>query len=227
LAYADQRGRDAFSFEPIASPYLETGDGLKVRTPYSRTVIAELRAVPWARWDPASKAWHVPFRSFEELRKRWLAIEGAARLAEPQERQKREASRKAAPEHVAKRAEAAERRRHRYPVPEDALPPPGHVLMTHGGCVVFEEVTGELAEPVIVARFYPGVIDVSAALIWARWRRPSHAELVQAWPSRAPPSRADLARGWWQPTSKCCERNAARQHRLSGHRRRVNRKNGE
>jgi hypothetical protein len=36
-----------------------------------------------------------------------------------------------------------------------------------------------------------------------------------------------LARGWWQPTSKCCERNAARQHRLSGHRRRVNRKNGE
>jgi hypothetical protein len=51
----------------------------------------------------------------------------------------------------------------------------------------------------IVARFYPGVIAVSAALIWARWRRPSHAELVQAWPSRAPPSRADLARGWWQP----------------------------
>jgi hypothetical protein len=35
LAYADQRGRDAFSFEPITSPYLETGDGLKVRTPYS------------------------------------------------------------------------------------------------------------------------------------------------------------------------------------------------
>jgi hypothetical protein len=200
LAYADQRGRDAFSFEPITSPFLEIGDGFKVRTPYSRTVIAELRAVPWARWDPASKAWHVPFRSFEELRKRWPAIEGAARLAEPQERQKREASRKAAPEHVAKRAEAAERRRHRYPVPEDALPAPGHVLMTHGGCVVFEEVTGELAEPMIVARFYPGVIAVSAALIWARWRRPSHAELVQAWPSRAPPSRADLARGWWQPT---------------------------
>ena len=49
-AHADQRGRDAFMFEPITSPYLEVADDLVVRTPYSRTVIAELRAVPWARW---------------------------------------------------------------------------------------------------------------------------------------------------------------------------------
>ena len=48
LAHADQRGRDAFTFEPIASPYLEVADDLVVRTPYSRTVVAELRAVPWA-----------------------------------------------------------------------------------------------------------------------------------------------------------------------------------
>ena len=70
LAHADQRGRDAFTFEPITSPYLEVADGLVVRTPYSRAVIAELRSVPWARWDPASKAWRVPFRSFEELSRR-------------------------------------------------------------------------------------------------------------------------------------------------------------
>ena len=31
------------------------------------------------------------------------------------------------------------------------------VLMTHAGCVVFEAVTGELIEPVVAARFYPGV----------------------------------------------------------------------
>ena len=31
------------------------------------------------------------------------------------------------------------------------------VLMTHAGCVVFEAVTGELAETMIAARFYPGV----------------------------------------------------------------------
>jgi hypothetical protein len=67
LAHADQRGRDAFAFEPITSRYLEVADGFVVRTPYSRTVIAELRAVPWARWDPASKAWRVPFLSFGEL----------------------------------------------------------------------------------------------------------------------------------------------------------------
>ena len=78
LAHADQRGRDAFTFEPITSPYLEVAEDLVVRTPYSRTVIAELRAVPWARWDPASKVWRVPFRSFEELSRRWPAIEDAA-----------------------------------------------------------------------------------------------------------------------------------------------------
>jgi hypothetical protein len=146
------------------------------------------------------KAWRVPFRSFEELHRRWPAIEDAARRAEPEERRKREESRKASPEHSDRRAEAAERRRNRYPVPEDALPPLDRVLMTHAGCVMFEAVTGELVEPMTAARFYPGVAAGPVALIWAAWRRPSHAELVQAWPARTPPGPADLARGWWQPT---------------------------
>jgi hypothetical protein len=200
LAHADQRGRDAFAFEPITSPYLEVADGFVVRTPYSRTVIAELRSVPWARWDPASKAWRVPFRSFEELSRRWPAIEDAARRAEPEERRKREEGRKTSPERGDRRAEAAERRRKRYPVPEDAPPPLDRVLMTHAGCVVFEAVTGELAERMIAARFYPGVAAGPAALIWAAWRRPSHAELVRTWPARTTPGPADLARGWWRPT---------------------------
>jgi hypothetical protein len=200
LAHADQRGRDAFAFEPIASPYLEAADGLVVRTPYSRTVIAELREVPWARWDPASKAWRVPFRSFEELSRRWPAIEDAARQAEPEERRRRAEGRKASHGHRDRRAEAAERRRKRYPVPEDALPPLDRVLMTHAGCVVFEAVTGELAEPAVAARFYPGVTAGPAALVWAARRRPSHAELVRTWPARTTPGPADLARGWWRPT---------------------------
>jgi hypothetical protein len=41
-------------------------------------------------------------------------------------------------------AGAAERRRRRYPVPEDRLPP--LVVMTHIGAVVFTAVHGELAE---------------------------------------------------------------------------------
>ncbi|TPG57745.1 hypothetical protein EAH89_09970 [Roseomonas nepalensis] len=200
LAYADQRGRDAFAFEPIESPYLEAADDLVVRTPYARAVIAALREVPWARWDPSAKAWRVPFRSLEDLRKRWPTIEEAARLGEPEERRKRERDRKASPEEEDRRAEAAERRRHRYPVPEDALPPAGRVLMTHAGCVVFEDATGELAEPAIVARFYPAVAADPAALTWATWRRPGHEELVQAWPARTPPGPEERARGWWQPT---------------------------
>jgi hypothetical protein len=200
LAHADQRGRDAFTFEPITSPYLDVADDLVVRTPYSRTVITELRAVPWARWDPTLKAWRVPFRSFEELRKRWSAIEDAARQAEPETRQKRAESRRSSPEHEERRAKATERRRHRYPVPEDAVPPFDRVLMTHAGPVVFEAVTGELVEPRIAARFYPGVIAGPTALVWAGWRKPSHAELVRTWPARTAPGPADLARGWWQPT---------------------------
>jgi hypothetical protein len=196
LAYADQRGRDAFAFEPIASPYLELGEDFVVRTPYSRTVVAELRMVPWARWDPTSKVWRVPFRSYENLRKRWPSIESAARMAEPEERRKREETRKDSPEQGIKRAEAAERRRHRYPVPDDAAPPVGRVLMTHAGCVVFSEVTGEIAEPPIAARCYPGVTSEAGTLIWAAWRRPTHAELVKAWPARTPPGPADLARDW-------------------------------
>ncbi|WP_426955466.1 hypothetical protein [Muricoccus radiodurans] len=199
LAYADQRGRDAFTFEPITSPYLEVGDDLVVRTPYSRAVIAELRGVPWARWDPAAKAWRAPFRSIEELRRRWPAIESAARLAEPEERRKRQESRKDSPEHAERRAEAAERRRSRYPVPDDALPPLDRAVMTHAGPMVFEAITGEVAEPAVTSRFYPQVASGLGTLIWAAWRRPSHAELVQTWPARMPPGPADLARGWWQP----------------------------
>lgn len=200
LAHADERGRDAFTFEPVTSPYLEVADDLVVRTPYSRDVVAELRAVPWARWDRASKAWHVPFRSFEELRRRWPAIEDAARMAEPEARRERQKSRRASPEHADRLAEAAERRRKRYPVPEDALPPLERVLMTHMGCAVFETVTGEVVEPSVAARFYQGVVAGAGTLIWASMRRPTHDELVRSWPAREAAGQAEIARGWWQLT---------------------------
>ena len=155
---------------------------------------------PWARWDPASGAWRVPFRSFEDPRRRWPAIEAAARRAEPEERRRRQESRRASPGDADRRAEAAERRRRRYPVPEDALPPLGRVLMSHAGPVVFEAVTGELVAPATAARFHPGVAAGAAALVWADWRRPEHAELVQAWHARTAPGADERARGWWQPT---------------------------
>jgi hypothetical protein len=200
LSYADERGRDAYTFEPLASPYLEAADDLVVRTPYSRDVVAELRQVPWARWDRATKAWRVPFRAFEELRRRWPVIEEAAFRAEPEERRKRARSRKVSPDHADRLAEAAERRRKRYPISEEHLPPLGHVLMTHAGCVVLEAVTGEVVEAPVATRFYPGVVDGDGTLIWATRRRPTHDELVRTWPAREAPGQVELARGWWQPT---------------------------
>lgn len=88
--FKEAKGRDAFEFEPILSPYLEVHDrGLRVRTPYSGTVVDELRQIPFARWNGGDKVWEVPYSSYDELQQRWEAIEDAARWAEPLERRKR------------------------------------------------------------------------------------------------------------------------------------------
>jgi hypothetical protein len=200
LAYADQRGRDAFAFDPIESRYLTLGDDIEVRTPYSRTVRAALREVPWAAWDGDARVWRVPFRSWEELRRRWPAIEAAARRNEPEERKRRRDIERDSPEWATAQQNARERRRRRHPVPVDALPPLECVLMTGSGAIIFIEVTGECVEDEIARRHYPEISTGGGPLVWAIWRRPSHDELVKAWPSRSPPTVQELARGWWTPT---------------------------
>jgi hypothetical protein len=200
LAYADERGRDAFAFQPVASRYLEITDDLRIRTPYSKTVVAEMRSVPWAWWDSDLKAWRVPFRSWEDLQRRWPMIEAAAQRNEPAERQKRQQARKGSPEQQAAAAQVSERRQHRYPVPGGALPPLERVVMTHQGAVIFTDITGELVEDAISKRHYPDVSAAGFPLVWATWRKPAYTELVKAWPARWPADRQDLARGWWQPT---------------------------
>ncbi len=201
LGYADEKGRDAFTFEPIESPYLVPGEDLAIRTPYSRTIVAELREVPWAWWDAEAKAWRVPFRSVEALRRRWPAIEAAARRNEPDEKRRRREARKGSLADVEVRARGDERRRRRYPVPAEAMPSLGRVVMTRGyGAVIFTDITGELVEDNVHDRYYADVAGTSDALIWARWRKPTHHELVKTWPARQPPGDADLLRGWWQPT---------------------------
>ncbi|WP_234820242.1 MULTISPECIES: hypothetical protein [Sinorhizobium] len=81
--HGDAKGRDAYDFEPIVSPYLEVRDDLRIRTPYSRSVIELLRGIPWAHWDEDGRVWRVPFRSYEELQRHWPRIEEAARRSEP------------------------------------------------------------------------------------------------------------------------------------------------
>lgn len=197
---ADQRGRDAFAFEPIVSPYLEAADEMVVRTPYSRTVIEELRAVPWAWWNGADKAWHVPFRSIDELRRRWPAIEAAAERSEPEARRQRREAAKSAPEYKGMKATEAERRRRRYPVSASELPPPDRVLMSHEGPLVVLEVTGEIVPAEIAAQHYPWSAGRADDLVWALWRRPTHEELIKAWPAPRPAASDAHLRGWWQPT---------------------------
>ncbi|RUV35736.1 hypothetical protein EOD29_31545, partial [Mesorhizobium sp. M1A.T.Ca.IN.004.03.1.1] len=92
-------------------PYLTLAKtGFRIRTPYSKTVIDELHEVPFARWDGDLHLWHVPFRSYEELRRRWPGIEAAARRNEPDERRRRAEERKGTEQEMRRRLRAAERR---------------------------------------------------------------------------------------------------------------------
>jgi hypothetical protein len=199
--YDDERGRDAFAFDPIESPYLSAGDDLEIRTPYSRAILAQLRDIEWAWWEPARKCWHVPFRSLDQLRRRWPAIEAAAQHGEPAERRKRREAEKGSSEWSDRAAQAREKRRRHYPLPPEPLPVTGRVVMTR--CyrgVIFTDITGELVEADIRARFYPDVAPQEQALIWGEWRRPTLAELIAAWPARQPPTEDERQRGWWRPT---------------------------
>lgn len=199
LRHADERGRDAFSFDPIQSRYLTAGEDLSIRTPYSKAVIELVRSVPWAWWDATAHAWRVPFRSIEQLRQAWADIEAAAVRSEPGERQRRRREMTASAGREDARAAAVERRRRRYPVPASDLPPCGRSVFSHVGPVVFTEITGELVSDEIANQHYPWAARAHD-LIWALWRRPCHDELIHTWPARKPVDAPAKERGWWQPT---------------------------
>ncbi|WP_292576717.1 hypothetical protein [Mesorhizobium sp.] len=199
--HGDSKGRDAFAFDPISSPYLEIADDLRIRTPYSKTVVRELHEIPWASWDDELRAWRVPFRSYEELRRRWPTIEEAARRSEPEERKRRREAERDSEAQRTMRLRYAERRRHRYPLPAEDLPPMGRPVATeHYGVVVFTESSGELVEPSVLTAFYPHAMQADFDLVWGTWRSATLTELVRTWPARREAGPMEYSRGWWQPT---------------------------
>ncbi|MXQ14884.1 hypothetical protein [Microvirga makkahensis] len=199
--HADAKGRDAYLFEPLESSYLTIGDDLSIRTPYSRTIVETLRSIPWARWSPDEKVWRVPFRSYEELRSKWPVIEEAARRSEPGERKKRREEQR---QHGASPVSPiqTERRRRRYPVPGDDLPPVETPLMTLSwGVVVFEEIDHHAIEEVPDNRIYPHVNEEPGRYVWAHWRMPSLQEVYRTRPAReAEEYSLRETRGWWLPS---------------------------
>ena len=198
--FADEKGRDAFAFEPIESRYLQTTPtAIQIRTPYSRTVVNEIREIPLARWDADRRLWTVPYRSLEELRRRWPAIETAAERNEPEARRARREAIKGTQEDEASKARMRERRRKRYPVPADDAPPFERAIGTHIGVVFFIGTDGELADPATIGTFYFLAAD-SEEYVWASWRPGLLEELVTTWPARTPPNRRELKKGWWIPT---------------------------
>lgn len=201
--HADAKGRDDFEFDPLASDYLEAGDELVVRTPWSRTVVNEMRAVPWARWDPLFRVWRVPYRSVAELRRRWPAIEAAARRNEPEARLARAMAR--TPDPMSRRR-AADRRKARYPVPLDAPPPLGAAVGTLFGVVVFEDSDGELPAAAELEP-YPFAAGAPDRFVWARFRPPFFRELRTLAPAPEP---VDRSRGWWPPTEAEIDETRAR-----------------
>ncbi|NKN39023.1 hypothetical protein HFC70_21985 [Agrobacterium sp. a22-2] len=198
-AFAEEKGMDAFAFDPIESRYLEAAaSGLQLRTPYSRTVVTEIREIPLARWDQDRRLWTVPYRSLDDLRQRWLAIQEAAERNEPDVRKARREALKGTEEEVAAKGMARERRLKRYPVPIDDVPPFDRAIGTHAGVVIFTDTHGELADPDIATTFYFHPPS-SGEYVWAAWRPGSLEELVTTWPARTPPGEREIARGWWLP----------------------------
>jgi hypothetical protein len=197
--YADAKGRDAFEFEPILSPYLGVDrEGFRIKTPYSRKLVEEIRKVPFARWDGDHKVWRVPFASYDDLLQHWQAIETEAQRCEPEERRKRAEARKGTDEDRNARRRAAERKRRRIPLPADDLPPLDRpIATTWYGIVVVSDITGELVEGEDIAGLYP---DIAKDHVWGIWRTPSLEELVQTWPAKREPEEDERRRGWWLPT---------------------------
>ncbi|WP_205926437.1 hypothetical protein [Rhizobium sp. P28RR-XV] len=197
--FAEDRGRDAYAFEPILSPYLEVqAEGFRIRTPYSKTVIDELRQIPFARWDSNHRVWRVPFASYDDLQHRWETIERAAKRNEPEERRKRAEARRGTKEELLSKRRAAERRRRRLPVPHDDLPPLYRPIATPAyGIVVITEITGELVDPIGVADLYA---DLNDEQVWCHWRPATLEELIRTWPAKGPAGEYERMRGWWQPT---------------------------
>ena len=196
--YADAKGRDAFVFEPLESRYLAVADDLKVRTPYSRTIVEALRSIPWAHWDPEERIWRVPFRSYEELKARWPEIEEAARRNEPEARRKRREEQRAQASEETVQIQA-ERRRRRYPVPADDLPPLGFPLATKSwGVVVFEAIDVDPIDEPAATGLYAHARGDPARFVWAHWRMPTLQEIYR---TRPVPAEEDpdirSARGWW------------------------------
>lgn len=197
--YADAKGRDAYAFEPILSPYLNIDkDGFHIKTPFSRKLVEEIRQVPFARWDGDDKVWRVPFASYEDLVDRWQVIETEAKRCEPEERRKRAEARKGTDEERTSRLRTTERKRRRIPLPADDLPPPDRPIATTAyGIVVVSDSNGELVERDEIAELYPGLLEDH---VWATWRTPSLEELVHTWPSKLEPGEQERRRGWWLPT---------------------------
>lgn len=195
--YANAKGRDAYAFEPILSPYLSVDkDGFRIKTPYSHKIVAELHQLPYARWD--GEVWRVPFASYDDLVDHWEAIEAEARRCEPEERRKWAEARKGTDEEKKSRRRAAERKRRRIPLPAEDLPPLARPIATAPyRIIVVDDVTGELVEPGDIADLYP---EFSDERVWGTWRVPSLDELVHTWPSKAEPTEHERQRGWWLPT---------------------------
>jgi len=93
----------------------------------------------------------------------------------------------------------AERRRRRYPVPWDDLPPLGVPLTTASwGVVVFEAIDVDPLDEPPAAGLYPHVQDNVSRYVWAHWRMPTLQEIYRTRPHRSEEEPGiGSSRGWW------------------------------
>jgi hypothetical protein len=131
--------------------------------------VNEIREISFARWDADRRLWIVPYRSYDELRRRWPVMEAAAARNEPEVKKARRNAMMGTEEEEASKATLRERRRRRYPVLAGDVPPFERAIGTHAGVFVFTGMEGELADPATVSTYYFPA-NLKDEHVWASWR---------------------------------------------------------
>lgn len=84
MAFAQDKARDAISFDPFQSKWITVDDtsGIFIRVRYSESLSNLLRKLPGARWEADAKQWRYPFTSGDAIRAAIPNIERLAALAQ-------------------------------------------------------------------------------------------------------------------------------------------------
>jgi hypothetical protein len=142
------------------------------------------------------RLWTVPYRSFQELRKRLKEIEAAVERSEPEARRvRREAIKGTAEEAASKQGRGSAGGNAIRSLPMRPAP----AAQSARWLGRFSATDGALADRALLDGLYFRAAN-GEEYGWTSWRTGTLEELVTTWPAWTLPEQRELERGWWMPT---------------------------